>query len=97
MVRLYVDHRGVRYRVHDAVYGISPAAPFKRMRVPLGDSRATVRYFKPVTGDTLVHLFRKREGRELTEAALVRQVRTAGILGKRNHKFNPQANPPPLK
>ena len=40
MVSLYVDCRGVRYRVHDAVYGVAPAALFKRMRVPLGDGRA---------------------------------------------------------
>jgi hypothetical protein len=93
MVRLYVDCRGVRYRVHDAVYGVPPAAPFKRIRVPLGDPRATVRYFKPETGDTLVYQFRKRDSRELTEAALVRQVRTGGILGRRNRDFNPQANP----
>jgi hypothetical protein len=71
---------------------VPPAAPFKRMRVPLGDRRATVRDFKPETGDTLVHQFRKGEGRELTEAALVQQVRRAGVLGKRNRDFNPQAN-----
>ena len=95
MVRVYVDHRGVRYRVHDAVYGVPPAAPFKRMQVPLGDPRATVRYFKPETGDTLVHQFTKGDSRELTEAALIRQVRTAGILGKHDRAFNPQASPPP--
>jgi hypothetical protein len=39
-----------------------------------------------------VHQFKKGEGRELTEAELGRQVRTAGILGKRNRDFNPQAN-----
>jgi hypothetical protein len=94
MVRLYFDCRGVRYRVHDAVYGVLPAAPFKRMRVPLGDRRATVRYFKPESGDTLVHTFKKGDSRELTEAALIRQVRTAGILGKRNRGFNPQAGSP---
>jgi hypothetical protein len=93
MVRLYIDHRGVRYRVHDAVYGVAPAAPFKRMRVPLGDPRATERYFKPETGDTLVYQFRPRDARELTEAALTCQVRTAGILGKRDRTFNPQASP----
>jgi hypothetical protein len=97
MVRLYVDHRGVRYRVHDAVYGVPPAAPFKRMHVPLGDHRATVRYFKPETGDTLVYQFRKGDAWELTEATLVQQVRTAGILGQRDRAFNPQASPARLR
>jgi hypothetical protein len=92
MVSLYIEHRGVRYRVHDAVYGVPPAAPFKRMRVPLGDGRATVRYFKPETGDTLVYQFTKGDARQLTETALVGQIRSAGILGKRNRAFNPQAS-----
>ena len=63
------------------------------MRVPHGDGRATERYFKPETGDTLVYQFKRGDTRELTEAALVRQVRTAGILGKRDRAFNPQASP----
>jgi hypothetical protein len=87
MVRLYVDCRGVRYRVHDAVYGVRPAAPFKRMRVPLGDPRATVRYFKPETGATLVNTFKKGESRELTEAALVRRVRTGGFSTQSRRTF----------
>ena len=97
MLRVYIDHRGVRCRVHDAVYGVPPAALFKRMQVPLGDPRATVRYFKPETGDTLAYQFRPRDARELTEAALIRQVRTAGILGRRNRAFNPQAYSPPQR
>jgi len=50
VVRVYLDHEGVSYRVHDAVYGAPPAKPFKNVRVPLGDGRATVRYFKPEAG-----------------------------------------------
>jgi hypothetical protein len=60
MVRLYVDCRGGRYHVHDAVYGMPPAAPFKRRR----DRRATVRHFKPETGDTPVYQFRPIDARE---------------------------------
>ena len=93
--RVYLDDNGVSYRVHDAVYGVPPAAPFKRMRVPLGDRRATARYFKPESGAVRVYQFAKGESRELSEAVLVRQLRAAGIVGKRNRAFNPQANPRP--
>lgn len=48
----------------------------------------------PETGDTLVYKSKRGEGRELSEAVLVRQLRAAGILGKRNRAFNPQANLP---
>lgn len=33
MVRVYIDHEDVIYRVHDAVYGVPPASPFKRVVV----------------------------------------------------------------
>jgi hypothetical protein len=34
MVRVYVGHDGVSYRVHDAVYGVPPTKPFKNVRLP---------------------------------------------------------------
>jgi hypothetical protein len=66
--------------------------PFKNVRVPLGDQRATVRYFKPESGQLRVYQFAKGESREVTEAALLKQLRAAGIAGAPNPSFNPQAN-----
>ncbi len=93
MVRVYIDRDGVSYRVHDAIFGVPPAKPFTNVRVPLGDTRATVRYFKPEHGPMRVYQFGKGE-RELTEGALLKQLGTAGIAGTPNPSFNPQANSP---
>ena len=94
MVRVYVDHDGVGYRVHDAVFGVPPAKPFKNVRVPLGDGRATVRYFKPEHGAMRVYQFAKGESREVTEGVLLKQLGSAGIAVTPNPSFNPQANSP---
>lgn len=48
----------------------------------------------PETGDTLVYKSKRGGRRELSEAVLARQLRAAGIRGKRNRAFNPQANLP---
>jgi hypothetical protein len=89
LFRLSLDHDGVSYRVHDAVYGVPPAKPFKNARVSLGDGRATVRYFKPEQGPVRVYQFAKGESRELTEGALLKQPKAAGIAGTPNPPFNP--------
>ena len=93
MVRVYVDHEGVSYRVHNAVFACRPRT-FKNVNVPLGDGRATVRYFKSVHGPMRVYRFGKGESRDVTEGALLKQPRTAGIAGTPNPSFNPQANGP---
>jgi hypothetical protein len=70
------------------------SAAFKNVRVPLGDGRATVRYFKPEHGTMRVYQFGKVENSEVTEGALLKQLRASGIAARPNPFFNPQASPP---
>jgi hypothetical protein len=73
------DGSGTRWRVHDVVYGVPPARPFHRVLVPLGDVRATDRWFVAEDGRRLAYRFAARERHDFTLSALVRQLGRAGI------------------
>ena len=76
--RLYfVDHRNDRWRVHDVAYGPPHAAPFKRRIVPLGDHRASSRYFVGEGGEQRSYKFDRDEPRGLTVDVLAAQLRKA--------------------
>jgi hypothetical protein len=80
-VRVYVDHDGGQWRIHDAYYRAAPGTGSRLVRVPVCDSRATRRFSVRGDGVSRVHAF-LADDHSLDDATVIHQLRGATSAGR---------------